>query len=57
MVTGKPVIAQDVTDNGKQKVPSIFHDVITVTKENLDQTVIADGFHSHDAIYKGSMPQ
>jgi D-xylose transport system substrate-binding protein len=57
LVKGKPVIAQDATDNGKLKVPSIFHDVVTVTKENLDQTVIADGFHTHDAIYKGSTPQ
>ena len=57
MVKGKPVIASDVTDNGKLKVPSIFHDVVTVTKDNLEQTVIADGFQSHDAIYKGSAPQ
>jgi D-xylose transport system substrate-binding protein len=57
MIKGKPVIAQDGTDNGKLKVPSIFHEVVTVTKDNLEQTVIADGFHTHDAIYKGSAPQ
>ena len=57
MIKGKPVIASDATDNGKVKVPSIFHDVVTVTKENLEQTVIADGFHSHDEIYKAAPPQ
>jgi D-xylose transport system substrate-binding protein len=57
MIKGKPVIASDATDNGKVKVPSIFHDVVTVTKENLEQTVIADGFHTHDEIYKSAPPQ
>jgi D-xylose transport system substrate-binding protein len=57
MVKGRPVIASDATDNGKAKVPSIFHDVVTVTKENLEQTVVADGFHTHDEIYKGASPQ
>ena len=56
MIQGKPVIASDTTDNGKLKVPSIFHDVVTVTKENLEQTVVADGFHSHEEIYKGAAP-
>jgi D-xylose transport system substrate-binding protein len=51
MVKGKPVIATATTFNGKINVPSIFHDVVTVTKENLDQTVIADGFHTRDEIY------
>jgi D-xylose transport system substrate-binding protein len=51
MVKGKPVIATATTFNGKINVPSIFHDVVTVTKANLDQTVIADGFHSRDEIY------
>src|SRR3954468_14128790 len=50
MVKGKPVIAPATTNNGKIDVPSIFHDVVTVTRDNLDQTVIADGFHSHDEI-------
>jgi D-xylose transport system substrate-binding protein len=53
MVTGKPVIATATTNNGKIEVPSIFHDVVTVTRDNLDQTVIADGFHSRDEIYAG----
>jgi D-xylose transport system substrate-binding protein len=32
-------------DNGVKKVPSIFEQVISVDKENLMTTVVADGFH------------
>ena len=39
------------SDNGRIKVPSIFHDVVTVTKANVDSTVIADGFHSREEVY------
>jgi D-xylose transport system substrate-binding protein len=46
-----------VTDNGKIPVPSIFHDVVTVTRENLEQTVIADGFHPRDQVFKTAAPQ
>jgi len=54
MSRGRPVVASAVTNNGSVDVPSIFHEVITVTKENLDRTVIADGFHSREAVYKGA---
>ena len=32
-------------DNGVKKVPSIFEKVISVDKDNLMSTVVADGFH------------
>lgn len=32
-------------DNGTKQVPSIFEQVISVDKENLTSTVVADGFH------------
>jgi D-xylose transport system substrate-binding protein len=54
MASGKPVVATATTNNGSEDVPSIFHDVVTVTKENIDQTVIADNFHPRDLIYKGA---
>jgi D-xylose transport system substrate-binding protein len=54
MAKGKPVIATATLDNGKVQVPSIFHDVVTVTRDNIDQTVIADGFHSRELVYKGA---
>jgi D-xylose transport system substrate-binding protein len=32
-------------DNGSKQVPSIFEKVISVDKDNLTSTVVADGFH------------
>jgi D-xylose transport system substrate-binding protein len=52
-----PVIARDSTNNGKIDVPSVLLEVITVTKENLKSTVIADGFHSMADIYGVVPPQ
>ena len=47
----QPVIAHDVIDNGQVKVPAVLLTVVTVTKENLESTVIADGLHSHAAVF------
>ncbi|MEW6511935.1 MAG: substrate-binding domain-containing protein [Bacteroidota bacterium] len=38
-------------DNGMKSVPSIFLEPVFVTKENIVQTVIADGWHSFDRVY------
>ena len=46
MAKGKPVVASSQIDNGFRKVPSVLLDVTVVTKENIEETVIADGFHS-----------
>lgn len=53
MARGKPVIAPDEVDNGKGKVPAILMAVTSVTKDNLDHTVIKDGFHSRADVYRG----
>lgn len=53
LARGKPVIARDELDNGKTKVPSIFLEVIAVTRENIADTVIADGFHKREDVYRG----
>lgn len=53
LATGKPLIATGSADNGKIKVPSIFHDVVTVTRENIDSTIVEDGFHPREDVYKG----
>jgi D-xylose transport system substrate-binding protein len=57
LARGKPVIATGATDNKKVKVPSILLEVIAVTKENLMDTVIKDGFHSREDIFGGSAEQ
>ena len=54
MAKGQAVIASASTNNGKIDVPSIFHDVVTVTRQNIDQTVIADGFHPRELVYKSA---
>jgi D-xylose transport system substrate-binding protein len=56
MAKSKPIIAGAGTPNGKIDVPSILEDVSVVTKDNLVQTVIKDGFHSYDEIYR-DVPQ
>ncbi|MFA6417415.1 MAG: substrate-binding domain-containing protein [Patescibacteria group bacterium] len=40
------------TDNGKIQVPSYFLEPIVVTKNNLNDTVIKDGFHTYNEIYQ-----
>jgi D-xylose transport system substrate-binding protein len=47
----RPVVARDELDNGKVKVPSIFLEVISVTKGNLKETVIADGFLKEGEVF------
>ncbi|HYQ28859.1 MAG TPA: substrate-binding domain-containing protein, partial [Polyangiaceae bacterium] len=51
LATGKPVVAKAELDNGKRQVPTILLDVVTVTKDNVDSTVVKDGFHSREEIY------
>jgi D-xylose transport system substrate-binding protein len=51
MAKGKPLIATSTVNNGKIEVPSIFNPVYTVTKENLRETVIKDGFHSEADVF------
>jgi len=47
----RPIIARSELDNGKVKVPSIFLEVISVTKDNLRETVIADGFLKEEDVF------
>lgn len=37
-------------DNGAKQVPSIFEKVISVDKDNLQATVVADGFHKAESL-------
>jgi D-xylose transport system substrate-binding protein len=52
LARGKPIHASDALDNGRMKVPSIFADVAVVDSTNIVETVVADGFHSYDDIYR-----
>lgn len=39
-------------NNGLKDIPAYLLDPIAVSKDNIDETVIKDGFHSKEAVYK-----
>ncbi len=47
---GQKPAAAGTLDNGTKKVPSIFEKVVSVDRENLQSTVVADGFHKAEAL-------
>jgi D-xylose transport system substrate-binding protein len=47
------VVANQTVNNGKLLVPSALSEVITVTRENMLQTVVKDGYHSYEDVYRG----
>ena len=53
LAKGEPISAKAKINNGKIDVPSELLDVILVTKENLRETVVADGFHKAEAVFQG----
>lgn len=50
LATHRPVIARGAVSNGRLEVPTVLLDVIAVTKENMMETVVKDGFHRADQI-------
>lgn len=56
MAKGKPTFVPGKINNGKTEVPSILLDVVIVTKENMRDTVIKDGFHTAAEVYSGAAP-
>jgi D-xylose transport system substrate-binding protein len=52
MARRKPVVATASLDNGKVQVPTAQVEVISVTKENLADTVVKDGFHPAEDVFK-----
>jgi D-xylose transport system substrate-binding protein len=47
----KPVIAKAGIENGRGEVPSILLEIVAVTKENLRETIIEDGFRSEADVF------
>jgi D-xylose transport system substrate-binding protein len=47
----RPIIATGAYDNGQIQVPTVQLDVIAVTKDNLRETVVKDGFHPETEIF------
>lgn len=56
MAKGRPVVARSEVNNGKRDVPSVLCPVVAVTKGNLAETVIKDGFQDYDKVYQ-SIPE
>lgn len=52
LAKGENIQADEAVNNGKVDVPFIKLDPIMVDKENVIDTVIKDGFHSYDEVYK-----
>lgn len=53
LARGRGVVVRDEMDNGKAKIPTILRDTVAVTKENLMDTVVKDGYHPYDQVYNG----
>lgn len=51
MARGEKLPSKSTTNNGNYEVPSYYLDPIMVTKENMDETIIKDGFHTKDQVY------
>jgi len=47
----KVIVARDEIDNGHTQVPSILLDIVAVTKDNLRDTVVKDGFRSEEDVF------
>jgi len=47
------VVARQTVDNGHGPVPAVLYDVVTVTRDNILETVVRDGQASYDEVYRG----
>ncbi|QPM67430.1 D-xylose ABC transporter substrate-binding protein [Atribacter laminatus] len=52
IVQGKTIETNATYNNGQKDVPSINLEIIAVDQSNILETVIADGFHSFEDVYK-----
>ncbi|MBS4177701.1 sugar ABC transporter substrate-binding protein [Lederbergia citrea] len=52
LAKGEEVKVERMINNGKSEVPSILLSPIAVDQKNIDETIIADGFHTWDEVYR-----
>jgi D-xylose transport system substrate-binding protein len=50
VATGQPVEAPESINNGLEEVPAIYEAVIAVDRDNMMETVVADGFHTAEEL-------
>ncbi len=51
LAKGENVMADTMSDNGTTDVATITLPIVVVDKDNMMDTVIADGFHTEEAVY------
>jgi D-xylose transport system substrate-binding protein len=51
LANGEEVKADKMINNGLVDVPTIVTPVVPITKENLDSTIIAEGFYTKEEVY------
>ncbi|CAI6080736.1 D-xylose ABC transporter substrate-binding protein [Cohnella sp. JJ-181] len=54
LARGEDPGADRKVNNGKIEVPSVLLSPIAVDKSNIDETIIAEGFHSREDVYKNA---
>jgi D-xylose transport system substrate-binding protein len=47
------VVARQTVNNGRTDVPAVLYDVVTVTQDNIVDTVVRDGLASYEDVYRG----
>jgi len=47
----RPIIVRDETDNGVMPVPSVLLDIVAVTRENMRESVVKDGFRKEQDLF------
>ncbi len=52
LAKGKQIDEIQKINNGKMEVPSVLLTPIAVDKANMDETIISDGFHSKEDVYR-----
>lgn len=57
MAKGETPPTDRKVNNGKIEVPSVLLPPIAVDRLNLDATIIADGFHAKDDVYRYAQPE
>lgn len=52
LAKGETIKTDRKVNNGKYEVPSLLLSPIAVDKSNIDETIIADGFHTWEEVYQ-----
>ena len=52
LAKGEDIVENNKVNNGKIDVPSVLLESVLVTKDNISETVIKDGYYTSEEIYK-----